>query len=556
MPDPTRTRTPRRRALTAAAALTALVATVAPAGAAATSSTSSPADCSSLLAPNVTVAGYSVGETSCQITGTSKFTDDTGGSWTEQDLAVSGTAAGYVDPATTTANFRMDLTDVPDILFPQFGIPTWVPAEGSYSGGTGQNGAGLSVLYPNDPAAWNGKDVLIMHGQSNDTPIGPIVPQQAGGPLPEDTFDNLFADEWVDAGYAVIYVRRPAASGVTATTADGTAVPSSLNDNIHMVEQLLATGQKLLTGVLGRPASTTYEYGHSAGTIWAELDNESGFNTLPSGAHVISGFVFDDPGGGLPLPLSMAQGNVLGDGGNWASYPPGSYLPQSIRRQMVPGIVLAHADYLSTHTWLPTVTYLDLKQEAQQLYIQEGLGEKVRTYVIAGVSHISNSTGSPPGTLDYGLLMQSVIPMLNAWVTKATAPPPSIAGPPGDTSVNQQLQLPDIACPMGIRYPWPYPDGGPTETGFVPYGNGTTLEPINSQGVLVTVNGAGYRTTLPSLDQAWAQLGLIGRGQSVTAHTYQQCVAHAAAGLQAQHLLSAAAVAQYTDQALAFPNVQ
>jgi hypothetical protein len=554
VPDATRSRPPRRRAATAGAALIALIATVAPAGAATTAP--SPADCSNLMAPNVTVAGYSVGETSCQVTGTSTFTDNAGRAWTEQDLAISGTAAGYVDPATTTANFRMDLTDVPNILFPQFGIPTWVPAEGSYSGGTGQNGAGLSVLYPNNPAAWNGKDVLIMHGQSNNTPIGPIVPQQAGGSLPNDTFNNLFADEWVDAGYAVIYMRRPAESGVSATTASGTVIPSSLNDNIHMAEQLLATGQNLITRELGRAPTITYEYGHSAGTIWAELDNESGFNTLPNGRHIISGFVFDDPGGGLPLPLTMAQGNVLGDEGDSATFPPDSYLPASIRQQMVPGIVLAHADYLSTHTWLPTVTYLDLKQEAQQLYLQEGLGNKVRTYVIAGVSHISNSTGSPPGTLDYGPLMQSIIPMLNAWVTQGAAPPPSIAGPPGDMSINQQLQLPDIACPMGIRYPWPYPDGGPTETGFVPYGNGTNLEPINSQGVLVTDNNEGYRTTLPSLNQAWQQLGLIGNGQTVTKAAYDQCIARAAGDLEAQHLLSPTAVSQYTNVALEFPNVQ
>lgn len=554
MRHPTRPRAPRRRAVTTAAALIALVATVAPAGAAA--DTPATADCAALMAPPTSVAGYSVGETSCQVTGTSTFTDDAGRTWTEQDLAISGTAAGYVDPATTTANFRMDLTDVPNILFPQFGIPTWVAAEGTYSGGTGQNGAGISVLYPDDPAAWNGKDVLLMHGQSNDTPIGAIVPQADGGPLPADTFNNMFADEWVDAGYAVVYVRRPASSGVSATTADGTVIPSSLNDNIHMVDQLLATGQKLITQAMGHAASATYEYGHSAGTIWGELDNESGFNTLPNGTHIISGFVFDDPGGGLPLPLTMAQGNVLGDQGDHASYPPDSYLPESIRRQMVPGIVLAHADYLSTHTWLPTVTYLDLKQEAQQLYQQEGLSSKLRTYVLAGVSHIPDSTGSPPGTLDYGPLIQSVIPMLDSWVTRGAAPPPSIAGPPGDMSVSQQLQLPDIACPMGIRYPWPYPDGGPTETGFMPYGNGTNLEPVNSQGVLVDVNGDGYRDTLPSLNQAWRQLGLIGPGQSVTKATYDQCVAHAADGLEAHHLLSAAAVTQYTDQALEFPNVQ
>jgi hypothetical protein len=314
----------------------------------------------------------------------------------------------------------------------------------------------------------------------------------------------------------------------------------------------------VLNQELGRAPGTpivTYEYGHSAGTIWAELDNESGLNTV-DGRHIISGYVFDDPGGGLPLPLSLPQGQVLGTDGQHVTYPPGSFLSAAIRRQMAPGIVLAHADYLSQHIWLPGVTYLDLKQQAQSLYDQEGLGGITRTYVIAGVSHISNSTGSPPDTLDYGPLIQSIIPLLAAWVTHATAPPPSIVGPPGDQSPRQQLQLPVIACPTGLRYPWPYPDGGPTETGFVPYGNGANLEPINSQGVLVDSNHDGYRDTLPSLNQEWRNLGLIGPDQSVTKQAYVQCIAHDANALAAKKLLSATAVSQYIAQAQAFPNVQ
>ena len=511
--------------------------------------------CQRYLTPQQTVAGYRVGEMSCQISSGADFTDARGSTWHELDLAISGTAAGYTDTATATANFRRDLTDTPDLLFPQFGITQWAPASASYSGGSGTAGAGISVLYPADAAAWNGDAVLLMHGQADDVPLGTMVPQQPGEPLPADTFNNLFADEWVDAGYAVIYVRRPAASGVTATTRAGQQIPSSLNDNVRVGLDFLASGQKVIAHQLGRAPARTLAYGHSSGTIWGLLADESGLDTRPGGAHIISGFLFDDPGGGFILPLQMPQGQILGERGPLATYPPGSYLPQALRRQMAPGLVLAHADYLATHTWLPGVTYLTLKQQAQQLYQAEGLTGTMRTYVIAGVSHIPASTGSPPGTLDYGPLIQALIPMLAGWVAGGTPPPPSIAAPPGNTNPALQLRLPPIACPMGVRYPWPYPSGGPTATGFVPFGDGTTLEPVNSQGALVDVDHNGYRDPLPSLDAAWRALHLIAPGQHVTRAVYVHCVTDAATALQRRGLLTPAGVAQYSAAATRFPDV-
>lgn len=539
---------PRRRTLLGALLLTAAGLGVAAAPTPAAADT----DCQPYLVAHHVVAGYLVGEDSCQASQGAAFADAAGHPWNQVDLAISGSAAGWVDPDTTASNFRQDMTDVPGQLFPQFGIPDWIPAHGTYSGASG---TGISVLYPQGPAVWSGTVVLIMHGQANNPPLGTITPQPAGQGLPDTTFDNLYTDQFIDAGAAVIYVRRPAASGVTAITADNQHIPSSLNDNLSMGLDLLATGQRVLTAKLGRPATLTLGYGHSAGTIWSELLDESGVNTTPDGRHLISGFLWDDPGGGYPLALEMPQGQVLGDHGDRASFPPGSYLPQAARRQMVPGIVLAHALYTATHSWLPTVSYLSLKQQAQQLFNAQGLADKTRTYVIAGVSHIPASTGSPPHTLDYGPLVQALIPMLTNWVTRGTPPPPSIVGPPGDTSVRDQLQLPPIACPTGVRYAWPYPAGSATETGFVPYATGATLEPINSQGVLDDVDANGYRSALSSLDTAWRALHLIGPAQHVTTAAYVHCVTDAATALQREGLLTPAGAAQYIAQAHRFPDV-
>jgi len=512
------------------------------------------ANCQPYLTPHRSVAGYLVGEDSCQISQGPDFTDAAGNLWHEADLAISGTAAGYTDTDTTTANFRRDLTDTPRILFPQFGVTSWTAAEGTYSGGVGTAGAGISVLYPDDPARWNGRVALLVHGQANNQPLGTLPRQQPGAALPPTTFDNLYAAQWVDAGYAVIYTRRPAASGVTATAADGTAIPSSLNDNIHTVLDFLTTGQKVIARELGRAPDLTLEYGHSSGTIWGLLADESGLNTRPDGTHRIDGFLGDDPGGGLPLPLQLPAGQVLGERGSRATYLPGSDLPAAQRHQMVPALVLAHADYLPTHIWLPTLTYLDLKQQAEALYQAEGLSAVTRTYVVAGVSHIPASTGSPPGTLDMGPLIQALIPVLADWVTRAVPPPPSIAGAPGDTSLSRQLQLPPIACPLGVRYPWPYPSGSPTETGYVPY-DGATLEPVNSQGQLVDLDDNGYRDLLPTLDQAWRALHLITADQHVNRQVYVRCVRDAATALHHQRLLTAAGVAQYIDQAEQQPSL-
>lgn len=510
-------------------------------------------DCAGLLVGHSTVANFSVGETSCAITARSTFTDSAGQPWRRVDVALSGTVAGYADPVTI-GNTRKDLTDVPNVLFPQFGITSWEPGEGSYTGGADGQGAGISVLYPADPARWTGKTVLLVHGQANNTPLGTIVPQRAGGPLPQDTFDNLYADEWVDAGYAVIYTRRPASNGVPTRLANGTTLDESVNDNVTMLRDFLLSGERLLGQELGRTPSTVLWYGHSAGVIAGRLFNYSGRNDKQGGGHYVDGFLSDDPGGGLPLPLTMPMGQVLGERNGKVTYPAAALLPKQTKAQLVPEFTFAHALYVDKHSWLPEVNYLTLKQLAQQLYRQEGLTNKANLYVVAGVSHIPNSTGSPTNTLDMGTLIQAAIPILQNWVAEGTRPPASITAQPGDPSRSKQLLLPPLACPTGTRYPWPTPAGTAQQTGYAPY-DGTTAEPVNSQGALVDVNGNGVRDKMPTLTQEWRQLGLINNHEEVTPKTFTACVHKAATTLEQDRLLTQAAATNYQQQATKFPNL-
>lgn len=496
--------------------------------------------CTDLLVAQSTVAGHLVGENSCSITARSITTDNTGRTWDRVDIALGGTAAGYADPVTV-GNTREDLTDVPNVLFPQFGITRWVSGVGTYAGGADGQGAGIDVLYPADRTQWTGKVVVLVHGQVNNSPLGHIVPQPVGAPLPATTFDNLYADEWMDAGYAVIYTRRPAASGVPTVLDDAghTHLVESVNDNIHVLRDFLQTGEKLLTQKLGRTPSIVLWYGHSSGVIAGRLFNYSGLNDRSGGGHFVDGFLSDDPGGGLPLPLSMPMGQVLGASHGQATYPATALLSRAAMAQMVPEFTFAHALYLDQHTWLPGVTYLTLKQQAQVIYRQSGLANKTTLQVVAGVSHIPHSTGSPAHTLDMGPLMPAAIADLTAWVRNGTPPPAPTTGLPGDASLAQQVQLPSVACPTGTRYPWPFPGGAAGQTGWITY-DGHSQEPVDARGALVDLNGDGVRDTLPSMRAVWRQRGLLGAHEPLTSAVYVSCVQRDVDSLEKQRLLTPA----------------
>ena len=520
-----------------------------------------PVPCPELLVPQHQVQGHMVGETDCEITGQSTVTDNKGRPFDRVDIALSGSVFGYVDP-NTQGNTRKDITDVPNILFPQFGITSWVPATGTYSGNNGA-GAGLTVLYP-DPASgtpWNGKVFVAVHGQANNSPLGDLAPQSASGLTP-NTFDNLYADEMIDKGYAVVYTRRPAASGVPATLSDGTKLDESVNDNVDMILSFAQTGQKLIESKLGHAPSATYWYGHSAGVILGRLINYGGLNFDSHGNRIFDGFLDDDAGGGLPLPLSMQEGNVLGEQGNVATFNPADkiYKTPQDRAKFTKEINFSHELYQDYHSWLPQVSYLNLKRQDTLLMQQEGLSDKMRMYEVDGVSHIAATTSSPANTLDIGgLVGDAGIDLLDNWVQHNVAPPATMAdlaavGGHNDHHQPTAVKLPPIACPTGVRFAGPPPAGGDSTTGYVAY-DGTSLEPVNSSGVLIDVNGNGYRDTMPTMQEAWRQLGLLGKHQTLTKQAYVSCVTNDVHDLVHDRLLSADIGNWYIQQAQQYPNL-
>lgn len=572
----------RWRVIAPVAAVAAAAAIAVPVGSAAARG-AAPCPAGVRVAQHV-VAGSMVGETGCVILSQSAQVDQFGRAWTQVDIGLDGTVAGYANPDLVGGSKRRDITDVPNVLFPQFGVSRWVHATGQYCGTTpdvascggtaipaASANTGLSVLYPDQRSTWNGRAVLVLHGQANDTPVGDLDIGPRGGAIPDGTFGNLFVPEWLRLGYAVIYVRRPASSGVPGTLTDGQQVvhtDESINDNVAAVLDMLRSGLAYLHTV-GFDPSETIEYGHSAGTIWARLLNYSGLNTLPDGRHVIAGIFADDPGGGLPEPLSMPMGQLLGADGPQITYPRSALLSKSIVDQLVPEITLNHRLYESRHVWLPSVTYIDLKRAATPIYAAEHAGDVTRQYELAGVSHISNQPGSPAMTLDYGPEAESIMAMLQRWVDhpgdRRFAPPPTLVNSvstslAGRHELAHQVLIPATACPTGVRYPWPAPDGAPSQTGYAAFGSG--LEPVNSQGTLVDVSrdgrvdaGDGVRDALPSMAAVWRSRHLPTTHGHVTSADMVACVRANTDTLVRDGMLSRAEQAAYLKRAAAFPAV-
>lgn len=517
--------------------------------------------CNNILAPQHDIDGHHVGQTDCTITNESTVDNSHGLPFHRLDLAISGTAFGYVDPVTQ-GNFRKDLVDVPDLIFPQFGIPyQWVPATAKYSGSAPGAGAGITVLYPDAGTPWNGKAFVLVHGADTNAPMGDLVPRSDTHNFDLNTYTNLFAGLMIDKGYAVIYTRRPASQsgGVPATLDDGRVLDESINTNVDMVRDLSTAGENVIASKLGRRPSAVYFYGHSSGVMLEHMLNFSDLNYRPDGTRYFDGFIGDDLGGGLPLPLDMKQGEVLGHRDGRPAYNPDDELfqtPES-RARFTKELDLAHALYLSRHGFLPDVDYLALKRESALLLQKEGLGSKTRFYEVHGVSHQSRTVTSPPKTLDIGGLLDALIDDLDQWVQKDVAPPPTMSDLPalgGPGTQHPAVGLPPVACPTGVRFPWPPPGGGAGDTGYVPY-DGRSPEPVNSQGSLVDLNGNGYRDQMPTMQQAWRQLGLLSGHQQLTKERYVACVTRSADSLVRDRLLPQRVAAYYIEKAQSFPNV-
>lgn len=521
------------------------------------------ASCDGFLSSQREVEGHLVGPTDCEIVRSGTVEDDRGRPVRRLDLAVSGTTFGYVVPEGS----RAEVTDVgPELAFPQRGdTDAWRPAVAEYDGGTG---TGMQILYPDGDAGtpWNGKIIMINHGKSQNTRLGELVPRHKNTKFDPLTGGNFYAGLMIDKGFAVVHTTRPASDngGVRATLEDGTVLTNrNLRHNAGMMFDFLAMAKNVIEPALGRQSQAVYWYGHSAGASLARAINYTGANVGPDGERLIDGFLLDDAGGGLPLPVVMPPGEVLGWDGEHITFDEDFDTlleDEQSRAAFTKTIEITHQAYLNEHDFLPGPTYTDIKRENARLMLEKGLGDKHRMYEIAGVSHIEAGDGydgnhQPETNLDIGGVMAAVIDVLDVWVDDAVMPPPSKSDLPllGDADhdgvvENPAVTLPRVACPAGVFFAFPPPDGPASRTGLAAF-DGESLEPVDSRGVHLDVNGNGVRDTMETTEEAWQRLGLLRDGRHLTRGRYSRCVAQSANELVRERLLPPRVAGYYKSQA-------
>ena len=502
--------------------------------------------CNEFAPPSKQVLGKSVGVDECQIISEETVFNIKGQRFRRVEVRLTGTVDGW--ESTEKGSRAIYFTDGPDFVFAQSGL-TGPRARGiaRYEASTGH---GMTILYPEDPRQWNGKLYITAHGAGSYGAVGTLVPRNPNAKFNPLQDINRYVTLMIDKGYAVAHTMRSSdrtRGDVTVTLEDGTAQKNNLSSHAGLITTWTALAQNLISKRVGTKPKRTYFYGHSAGGFLGRLINyQPGANADGDGKPVFDGFLIDDAGGGLWLPkLIVNNKDVL-------------FTTDEDRKRFAKQIDITHMLYAGE-----TGDYLQNKRENTLLLREKGLGAKHRMYEIRGVSHFDAGQVSRADlvsqTLDLGGIFDSLIDRLNLWVEKDLQPVATksdlaeLGGVNGDEKIkNPAVALPEVACPAGVYYI--FPPGvdpgrrGGQETAFAVF-DGTNMEPLDSRGVFVDMNGDGVRDKRETVNQAWQRLGLLKPGQKLTQAIYAGCVNAAAAKLVKEALLPKKVGEFYAEQA-------
>jgi hypothetical protein len=318
------------------------------------------------------------------------------------------------------------------------------------------------------------------------------------------------------------------------------------------VKDFTALAEHAIQKRLGQPPARTYFYGHSAGArIGRGFNYTPGLNKAADGKPLFDGILADDGAAGGWLPVTMKNGkDVL-------------FATEADKAAFVPQLDVSHQMY--NNIW-PTKgpeymspSYLANKRSNARMLRDKGLTGKHRMYEIRSISH-SGGEGLADGRrgetqiLDLSKMMDRFIDMLDAWVDKGVAPPPmrSDWAELGDvnrdgTIENPGLAFPEVACPLGVYFPYPNSTAG--STSFAPFTGGTDLEPLDGDGVFVDMNRNGIRDYRETPARAWQRLGLLQKGEELTREKYAACVQKAAEDLRQDGFFSDKTAQWYVEQA-------
>jgi hypothetical protein len=339
---------------------------------------------------------------------------------------------------------------------------------------------------------------------------------------------------------------------ISATLEDGTTVDSlAFNDTAHYIMDFADVAKTLVQKRLGRAPAHVYMYGHSAGArIGHSINYTPGLNKTRDGKPFFDGLLDDDPAAGTWYPVVMKDGKdvLLTTAADKAAF--------------VPQIDVAHQMY--NNIWPPqhpswmSSSYLENKRNNARILKEKGIAN-YRMYEIRGTSH-SGGESLPESmqkgelqNIDVSRAMDRFIDLLDAWVDKGTAPPPTHSDDPtlggtnaDGTIAHPALAFPDIACPLGVYYGYPNSTAG--ATAFAAY-TGSGIEPLDGNDVFVDMNRNGVWDYRENPTQAWTRMGLLDRGETLTRDRYVSCVEKAANHLRDEGFFSEQTATGFVEKA-------
>jgi hypothetical protein len=510
------------------------------------------ANCNDYLPAARSVNGLPVGPESCLMLQADIEHD--GDEFVRIDMGIDGTAEGYV---TMEGTYHEYLTNSPDLIFEQAGTP-WerLLAFARYER---LRGSAILLAYPKSVDDWNGKLWVSVHGRGRSFRNGSLKiwnryyePDDPIGAF--DKIDRVMLAK----GYAIAVTNRTSEQGigeVIATLEDGTVIDfAAFNDTASIIKDFTYVAENAIDDRLGRKPARTYLYGHSAGArIGRSINYTLGLNEGPDGEPVFDGFLLDDSATGLWLPIVMRDGkDVL-------------FTTEEERAAFRPQVELPHQMY--TKVWerapdrVPWVTraYLVNKRRNAQLLVEKGLGDRFRMYEIRSMSH-NGGEGLPPDNrrgkalvLDVSLVIGGAIDKVDALaegsgnVLASKSDWHEIGDVDGDGRIdNPAITYPEVACPLGVFYP--YPKNGAGLTAFAAF-TGEGVEPLDESGTFVDMNRNGVWDLRETPTEAWRRLGLLAPGEDLSYDSYVECVQEATSKLVDEGFFTAETAARYLAQA-------
>ena len=560
-----------------------------------------------------------VGPEECKIVADKEIQNMHGVTYRQVSIAISGTVFGFapvnalaLPPLGTGVAGEGRENTFSDHAFmwqTQSTMGPFVPGVGYYKYEAKDTPTSVEVLIPKDPADWNGRMWVLVHGAGRLPPLQ-FHPRKPGE-FNRYTETSESAGTLIDDGYAVVWTRRDAAitnedSLAIANTVvldDGTKLGGKgelgmgFNDNLGIIRDYTVISRNFITEQMNKKPEHIFYRGHSAGgAVGRSFLLIRGMNSDHAGNKLFDGFYLDDSAGGRGPTAYFWESELVDEHGTFKLTPSEKdYLVFAGEQMkfMTPVIEVIHGAYTGGNTaTVPRLfervpgTYTHYKRENARINIEKGLGDLWKSYEIAGVSHADASAEAnkypelAAQMVDIGGVAIMLQRALADWVLEGKKPPATRVDAFDvwelDKTAGPAIQLPETACPRGIFRPYMNrPDGtavGSSPALFVPYLTKLVpqvnqnqewptgfkeeyLEPLDRYGYLVDMEESGHRMTRPSIQQMWhvryregLKSGVLKPYETLTRERYMACVSDAAAKLHADELLTDEAKAWYIEK--------